>query len=294
MNVSIKKYEIFLKTVDLGSLTKASQILGYTQSAISHIIAGLEDELGIKLLIRGRTGVRLTEEGHHLMAAIRTICQDNQELLRQASELHGLETGTIRIGTILSVSIHLLPKMIRTFSEQHPNIDFELLQGNYDDMEQWISEGRIDCGFLRLPTNEAFDTTLIVREKFLAIFPVDREIEGDRFRFDDVKAEPYILRPDTLDGDLGKVLKKAAYRPKITYSAKDDYAVMALVEQGLGMSILPELLMKGTTYQLKKMELDPPLFREICLAYKNAQTLSPAAKQFISYVKNNFANQVET
>jgi DNA-binding transcriptional LysR family regulator len=291
--MSIKKYEIFLKTVDLGSLTKASQILGYTQSAISHIIAGLEDELGIKLLIRGRAGVRLTEEGHHLIPAIRTICLDNQELLRQVSELHGLETGTIRIGTILSVSIHLLPMMIRAFSEQHPNIDFELLQGNYEDIEQWISEGRIDCGFLRLPTNEVFETILIVKEKFLAIFPENRKLEEERFRFDYVKAEPYILRPDTLDDDLSKVLKKAAYRPKITYSAKDDYAVMAMVEQGLGMSILPELLMKGTTYQLQKMELDPPVFREICLAYKKVQNLSPVAKQFISYVKNSFAYHID-
>ena len=124
--MSIKKYEVFLKTVDLGSVTKASQLLGYTQSAISHIIAGLEEELGVTLLIRSRTGVTLTREGAELIPAMRTICHDNQELLRQVSELHQLEVGTIRIGTFLSISLHILPDLIRGFSQQHPTLDFEL------------------------------------------------------------------------------------------------------------------------------------------------------------------------
>mgnify|MGYP002555528634 CR=1 FL=1 len=107
--MSIKKYEVLLQTADLGSFTKASEVLGYTQSAISHIITGLEDELGLKLLARDRFGVRLTAEGEALLPAIRAVCQQNQELLRQAAQFHGLEVGQVRIGTWLSVSVHLLP-----------------------------------------------------------------------------------------------------------------------------------------------------------------------------------------
>lgn len=118
--MSIKKYETFLKTVDLGSFTKASEVLGYTQSAISHIITGLEDELGVKLLTRGRSGVRLTEEGRSLLPSIRAVCRDNQEVLRQVSELHGLEVGSVRIGTFLSVSVHILPRLIASFSKNTP------------------------------------------------------------------------------------------------------------------------------------------------------------------------------
>ena len=68
--MSIKKYEVLLQTADLGSFTKASEVLGYTQSAISHIVTGLEDELGLKLLTRDRFGVRLTPEGEALLPAI--------------------------------------------------------------------------------------------------------------------------------------------------------------------------------------------------------------------------------
>ena len=139
--MSIKKYEVLLQTADLGSFTKASEVLGYTQSAISHIITGLEDELGLKLLARDRFGVRLTAEGEALLPAIRAVCQQNQELLRQAAQFHGLEVGQVRIGTWLSVSVHLLPRLLQTFSQRHPDITFELLQG---------SSGSLTPGFERL------------------------------------------------------------------------------------------------------------------------------------------------
>lgn len=169
--MSIKKYEVLLQTADLGSFTKASEVLGYTQSAISHIITGLEDELGLKLLARDRFGVRLTAEGEALLPAIRAVCQQNQELLRQAAQFHGLEVGQVRIGTWLSVSVHLLPRLLQTFSQRHPDITFELLQGSYEDIERWLSEGRIDLGFLRLPASGHFETTLLLEERILAIFP---------------------------------------------------------------------------------------------------------------------------
>lgn len=283
--MSIKKYEILMKTADLGSFTKASEVLGYTQSAISHIITGLEDELGLKLLARDRFGVRLTAEGEALLPAIRAVCQQNQEVTRQAAQFHGLEVGQVRIGTFLSVSVHILPDLLHTFSQRHPNITFELLQGSYEDIERWLGEGRIDLGFLRLPTSSHFDCTLLLEERILAIFPKDQAPSKKRFPIEAIKDAPYILRPDSLDAELREIFRKVACHPRITYSAKDDYAVMAMVERGLGMSILPELLLKRTPYQLAKRELDPPATRQIGVACKQPQALSPAARQFLQHVK---------
>ena len=199
--MSIKKYEVLLQTADLGSFTKASEVLGYTQSAISHIVTGLEDELGLKLLTRDRFGVRLTPEGEALLPAIRAVCQQNQEVTRQAAQFHGLEIGQVRIGTFLSVSVHILPDLLHTFSQRHPNITFELLQGSYEDIERWLSEGRIDLGFLRLPTNSHFECTLLLEERILAIFPEDQAPEEDTFPVEALKQAPYILRPDSLDNE---------------------------------------------------------------------------------------------
>lgn len=283
--MSIKKYEVLLQTADLGSFTKASEVLGYTQSAISHIITGLEDELGLKLLARDRFGVRLTAEGEALLPAIRAVCQQNQELLRQAAQFHGLEVGQVRIGTWLSVSVHLLPRLLQTFSQRHPDITFELLQGSYEDIERWLSEGRIDLGFLRLPASGHFETTLLLEERILAIFPPNQAPACERVTVEQLKQSPYILRLDSLDNDTRELFRKTQHTPRITYSAKDDYAVMAMVEQRLGISILPELLLKNAPYHLEVRELDPPATRQIGVACKHANTLSPAARQFLQHVK---------
>lgn len=285
--MNIKNLEVFLKTVDLGSLTKAAHVMGYTQSATSHIIAGLEDALGLALLVRRRDGVHLTLEGESLVPSIRAICQMSQDLFQQAAQLQGLELGTIRIGTIFSVSVHILPIFIQGFMEAHPQIRFELRQGNYQDIEAWLRDGTVDLGFSRRPLGATFEVSPILREQFLAIFPANHPLAVDTFSVEDLKNEAYILRPESLEGELFDLLKSGSYLPKITYSAKDDYAVMAMVEKGLGMSILPELLIRGSVHQFIRKELTPPVYRELCLAYRKDQRLSPAANRFVQFIKSN-------
>ena len=283
--MNIRNLEVFLKTVDLGNLTKAAHMTGYTQSAASHIIANLERELGVHLLVRRRDGVHLTEMGKELLPRIRELRQMSQALYQHAAQLQGLEVGTIRIGTILSVSVHILPALLHRFVQEHPNITFELRQGNYQDIEQWLQDNTIDLGFSRRPTGNTFEILPIVREKFLAIFPRSWNLDKDTFSLEDIRHEAYILRPESLDSELSRFFKSAAYQPQITYSAKDDYAVMAMVEQGLGMSILPELLMQGTNYQFQKRELNPPLYRELCVSYRKDQHLPPAVEQFVAAIQ---------
>ena len=96
---------------------------------------------------------------------------------------------------------------------------------------------------------------------------------------------PYILRPDSLDQETREFFRQAQTRPRITYSAKDDYAVMAMVERGLGISILPELLLRRTPYKVAKRELDPPATRQIGIACKSTASLPPAARQFLQHIK---------
>ncbi len=292
--MSIKKYETLLQTVDLGSLTRAAELLGYTQSAISHMLTGLEEELGLRLIVRDRSGVRLTPEGQRLLPSIRQVVKANQEVLRQVAEYHGLEEGGVRIGTILSISVHLLPDLLASFSQLHPKLEFELLQGRYEDIERWISEGRIDCGFVRLPLLlQHLDHDLLLEEEILAIFPENRSLEEGPFPVEHLREEPFILRPDALEVEMRAILKKSSCRPKITYSAKDDCGVMAMVERGLGMSIMPELLLRGERHRLKKKSLDPKEFRKICLAYKEFQTLPPAARQFVEFTRSWFSVSFE-
>ncbi|HJF64286.1 MAG TPA: LysR family transcriptional regulator, partial [Gordonibacter urolithinfaciens] len=140
MDASIQKYQAFVRTVELGSFTKAAESLSYSQSGVSRMVADLEREWKVALLERGRAGVRLTSEGTRLLPCIRRVCEEHARLQAQVDELNGLQAGLIRIGTFSSVATHWLPNVIRAFQEDYPNIDYELLLGDYSEIEEWVLE----------------------------------------------------------------------------------------------------------------------------------------------------------
>ena len=158
MDMNIQKYMAFVKTVEYGSFTKAAKILNYSQSGISRMINDLEKEWKVVLLERGKAGVKLTSDGMKLLPYARNVCMENEKLQLEVDGLNGLQSRIIRIGTFSSVATHWLPNIIKEFQKAYPGIDYELLLGDYTEIEEWISEGRVDYGFLRLPTCSDFET----------------------------------------------------------------------------------------------------------------------------------------
>lgn len=175
--MNIQKYQAFVKTVEYGSFTKAAEKLNYSQSGISRMINDLEQEWKVTLLERGKAGIKLTSDGTKLLPYAKNICNDFEKLQMQVDEINGLQSGLIRIGTFSSVATHWLPNIIKEFQKDYPNIDYELLLGDYTEIEKWIDEGRVDCGFLRLPTNQDFETIFLEQDKLLAIIPENHPLK---------------------------------------------------------------------------------------------------------------------
>ncbi len=143
--MNILKHTVFVKTVECGSFTKAAELLNYSQSGISRMISDLEADWNVSLLERNRSGVKLTSDGIRLLPYVRSVCDEYSKLQMQIDDLNGLHSGLIRIGTISSIATHRLPNIIAEFQKKYPNIEYEFLLGHYRDIEQWISEGRVDC-----------------------------------------------------------------------------------------------------------------------------------------------------
>lgn len=177
MDMNIQKYMAFVKTAEYGSFTKASEILQYSQSGISRMIHDLEEEWNVVLLERGRAGVRLTSDGVRLLERAKSICTEYEKLRLEVEELNGLESGLIRIGTFSSVATHWLPEIIEGFQKKYPNIEYEFLIGDYTEIENWIAIGRIDCGFLRLPTCPEYETIFIKEDPFRAVLAKENMTE---------------------------------------------------------------------------------------------------------------------
>ena len=167
MDGSIQKYLAFVKTVECGSFTRAAGVLNYSQSGISRMIGDLEREWQVTLLERGKSGVRLTSEGTRLLPYAKRVCSEYEKLQAEVDEINGLKSGLIRIGTFSSVATHWLPNIIREFQKEYPGIDYELILGDYTEIETWIEEGRVDCGFLRLPARKELESVFLEQDRLL-------------------------------------------------------------------------------------------------------------------------------
>ena len=279
------KYEAFVKTVELGSLTRAADALGVTQSGVSHMISSLEEELGFPLLRRGRSGAALTADGERVLPAIRGILNYTEQLGQIAASVRGMAAGTVRIGTFTSVAVHWLPGMIKKFQTDYPDVKLQLMNGDYHDVEQWLSEGSADLGFVALPSQPGFKTIPLHEDALLGIVPNDHRLASSpRFPLREAESEPFITLLQSSDHDARKALDAAGVKPNVKFTTKDDYAIIAMVEQGLGVSIMPELLLEGRTDKVRAMELVPPCTRTIALAIPDPGRAGPATQRFAEYV----------
>lgn len=285
MEISILKYMALLKTVEYGSFTKAAQALHYSQSGISRMIMDLEQEWQITLLERSRTGVRLTSEGSRVFPHAKRLCEEYRKLQMQVDSIQGVQTGVIRIGTFSSVATHWLPNIIKTFQKDYPGIDYELLLGDYTEIEAWIAEGRVDCGFLRLPTQPTFDTIPLARDPLLAILPEEHPLTAcERVPLSALCSEPFLLLEKGAKSEISELFERHGLVPKTRFTTWDDYAVMSMVESGLGLSILPQLILKRVPYRIAAKPLDVPAYREIVLALRDRTAASLAVRRFLDYL----------
>lgn len=240
MDANIQKYMAFITTVEYGSFTKAAEVLHYSQSGISRMIHDLEEEWRVSLLERGRAGVRLTSDGLQLLPYVQNVCAEYQKLQEQVDAINGLETGLIRIGTFSSVATHWLPNIIREFQKDYPQIDYELLLGDYTEIEHWILEGRVDCGFLRLPTQPELDTIFLEQDKLLVVLPEEHPLtEYDRIPVAALCNDPFLLLEKGAKAEVSEIFERCSLLPNTRFTTWDDYAVMSMVEKGLGISMLP-------------------------------------------------------
>lgn len=285
VDLNVQKLQAFVLTVEYGSFTRAAQELNYTQSAVSRMINDLEREWNVTLLERGRKAVRLTGDGTRMLPYAKSICSDYEKLQMQVDELNGLESGLIRIGTFSSAALHWLPNIITEFQKDYPNIDYELLLGDYTEIEDWISQGRVDCGFTRLPTKPEFDTIFLEQDKLLAIIPENHPLKDfEKFPVSALCDEPFMLLEKGAKAEVSEIFERHHLTPRVHFTTWDDYAIMSMVEKGLGLSIVTELILKRVPFKIIAKELDVPAYRNIGVALKDRKTASLAMKKFLEYL----------
>ena len=319
MDNNLQKYLAFIKTVDSGSFTRAAESLNYSQSSVSKMIADLEKEWNVTLLERDRNGVHLTSAGEQILPYARQLVGDYRKLEEHVSLLNGVQTGVIRIGTFASTAINWLPNIVAEFQKDFPMVECEMLLGDYGEVEGWIRDGRVDCGFLSLPSPEnlqnsrqnpsvsssaasqllsesnltfhlckAFNLYVasLKMDEYMVVLPAGHPLaEKQVIDPHDLNDQPFLLLEHGGKTEVTEILERSHIRPNIRFTTWEDYAIMAMAEKGLGIGILPGMILKRIPYKLEIRPLAVPYYRNIGIAVKDPKKLSPAVKKFFEYLK---------
>ena len=281
----LNRYEIFLKTAEIGNITKTAEILHYTQAGISHAIAALEKETGFSLLARSASGVTLTENGKRLLPYIQTLVNDQHGLSQAIYDINETVAGTLRIATFTSVSTQWLPTIIRKVQADYPLVEFDLLAGDYDEITERILSGRVDCGFLTAPVADPLVFHLLYKDPMNVLLPERHPLtRQDVLTLPEIKKEPLVLPTKGSDNDIQAVLNSTRGKTNVRYVLNDDLSVISMVSHGFGITIMPELILRNLNYSLEIRPIDPPQYRAIGIASMPLNRVSVLTKTFIQYL----------
>ncbi|MEM5005999.1 LysR family transcriptional regulator [Priestia megaterium] len=277
--MSLVKYEILNKVAEVRSFTKAADALALTQSAVSHAITNLETEFGFPLVNRNRSGITLTTEGEAMLLAIRKVLQENEKVHQEAASLLGLAKGTIKIGIFKSVSTKWLPEIIQLMEKNYPEIQIQLKEGDYLEIEQWLLSGEIDCGFINITHSSQFHIISLKKDPLLCVVSNQSALYHQKtVSFKDLEKEPFIMPTYGGYHDIKQLFEEQGVQPEIRFELMDESAILSMITHHLGISILPEMLLDAIPQRLRAIPFQVDSYRSIGLATR--YHLSPAAKKF--------------
>lgn len=284
--MNISRLEMILQLYEGKSLAEIASDYNYTPSAVSHMLKAMETELGIQLFVRDRTSVTPTLEGRELYEELKSLVDRSDQMKKKAEELSNKQTGVIRLSSFTSVVVSWLPRIINSFKEQYPNLRFEILQGNYQETEEWIRQGFVDCGFTIDINSSDVESYRLTSDKLYVIFPKGHPLESkEDFVPEDILDYPFILLNEGSEQFILDYLLERSIDPDVACRVVDDYAVSAMVESGIGISVVPELFLYRSPYAIGSRVLDEDFSRPICISYRRNYKLSPITEVFIDHVR---------
>ena len=289
--MNTQKIRILLTAIDKGSLTKAGQTLGYTQSYLTQIMKAFEDEVGFHLLVKTNRGVEPTEEAKALLPAMRRIIESEEQFEQEIAELQGLHRGTIRIGTYVSTSVYWVPQIIEYFQSNYPQVVFQIEELGHDEMIDGLADGSLDIALMSYPGDKtSIDFIPVLEDPMLIAFPPGHELSRyERVPVGKLKDYPFIMTYKSYDKDPHRIIEDAGFTPEVRYYSRDDFAVLSMVQRGLGLAILPELTINEFPGDYETRPLDPEAHRTLGIGIRSFEYAGPLARFVIRYIMKNIS-----
>jgi len=236
---TLLQLKAFVAVVDQGGFTAASRRLGLSQPAVSRAVATLEKELGLRLLVRSRDGLSLTEAGSLALTHAREAARHLSLMHTEIAALAGEITGTLSLASLPSVTGTLVAPQLQTFTERHPAVTMRLLEGSEQEVRDWLDQGAAEAGVVSLPI-KGLAVAVLGEQEMVAAVPADNRLaDWTEVNYAELAKEPFIRSTGGCAEVYTPVARRAGVEFDVAFEAREMSAVLEIVRAGLGVSIVP-------------------------------------------------------
>lgn len=285
--VKLSQLRALVAIADCGNFSEAALQLEVTQSTVSHAIATLEDELGITLLQRGRHGARLTPVGDRITAHARAVLDLLDTIAGEANQARGVQGGSLRIASLRSTATHILPGAIARLHRRYPTINITVLE--MDELHQFkqaLLRGEADLCVAETIDDDNVETLHIFDDDYVALLPPGYRPKTGTLTVDDLCQMPIIGSSHSSCGlRIRTVLGAQAQPLEIAYCIRHDSSMVAMVQQGLGIAILPRLAAEPVPPDVQICPLPFPISRPIGATILKDALHTPALYAFLDALR---------
>jgi DNA-binding transcriptional LysR family regulator len=276
---------VLVTVAEQGGFTAAGNVIGLTQSGVSQAVQTLEDALGVKLLVRARERAEATEIGQRVLTEARDALRAVERIHEHCASWSGLNSGTLRIGTVVSAATHLLPNALRLFRTRYPNVRVTLMEGSDEEVRDWTEGGAVDVG-LTAEQSVGLDGEIIEQDAFLVVASSrhHRALKAN-VSVRDIVEQPFIMSGAGCEPAIRAIFAEKKCEPHVLFTVRDMTTLFEMVRQGLGLTIVPELSIPAEKAHLRFLRLDPLHRRRLLVVTRRGQQLAPAPLAFLDMLR---------
>ena len=289
--MELHQLRYLVAVADSHSFTRASELCHVTQPTLSHQIKKLEEEVGEPLLQRRKKGAYLTPLGEHVYRHAQEISKNVESVQQAASAFSQNVQGLLKIGVIPTIAPYFLPGLLRLAQKRYPGISFQMNEEPTEHLLAALGKGSLDLAILSPPiANDHLQTLDLFEDEFLLALPAKHPLgKSGEISLRVLRDQPMILMNDAhcLRGQTISFCRGAGFAPKVFIQSSQLDTVMAMVETGQGISLVPAMARKA--FRHRKVIFRPlrpeKLSRKISVAWSRQMTPSRAFTAFIELCK---------
>lgn len=297
MRIDFLGLEAFLSIAERGSFHRAAANLNLSQTALSHRMRKLEDDLGVKLLVRTTRHVALTPAGLDLLPKARRILDEAVRSFEDLRRQGRAQQERLAIGCLPTISIRYIPRVLSEFTKMYPSLDVQVFDNSAGEIADHVQSGRAEFGITIVSVNRwDLEVTELLKEPFVLVCPAEHRFAAEKaITWADLEGQPLVrVSPQTgnrvlIDDALGPRRETLAWRFEVQHLS----TAVSLVASGIGLAVVPRLAVEasGRTGIATVPLRNPSVTRSLGVVVKRGLPLSPAAEDLLKLISRTLRSR---